>query len=226
MDKASANISAVFLDLDGTLTDPSDGITKCFMHAMECLGRPVPAVSELLQYIGPPLRKSFSCLLGSDDSEVVEPALDCYRQRYSTVGIFELAVYPGIPSLLEALHADGFALYIVTSKPTVYARRIADRFGWTKYFEEIYGPELSGRFDDKTELIAHIFEQTSLVPQRCVMVGDRASDTVAGRANGTQAISVTYGFGSLEELSAAGPDAICPSAEAIRPAVLKMFSAA
>jgi phosphoglycolate phosphatase len=213
------------LDLDGTLTDPSDGITKCFRYAMECLDRPIPAVAELLQFIGPPLRRSFSCLLDGEGPELIEAGLSHYRRRYSSVGIFELEVYPGIVPALQALRAAGLPLYIVTSKPAVYAKRIVEHFGWTDYFEDVYGPELDGRFDAKTDLIAHIFEQTSLVPARCVMIGDRASDVAAGRANGTRTISVTYGFGSVEELTAAGPDAICAGADAIQAAVLDVFSA-
>ena len=225
MSKTVTNGSTLFLDLDGTLTDPSEGVTTCFRYALECLNRPAPLTSELLQYIGPPLRHSFSCLLG-DDPELVEAALEHYRRRYHTVGIFELNVYPGIEPLLQSLRSDGFALYVVTSKPAVYAQRIVEHFGWTEYFEEVFGPELDGRFDYKTDLIAHIFEQRLLIPQRCVMIGDRASDVVAGRVNGTCAISVTYGFGSVEELSAADPDAICDSPQTIRPAVLGLSSVA
>ncbi len=209
----------LFFDLDGTLADPRDGMTQCHQHALERLGRPVPPQSELLQYIGPSLRWAFPRLLASDDPELIEAAIRYYRERYSTVGLFEQEVYPGIPELLRALHDDGFALYVVTSKPKIFAERIIRHFGLAPFFLAVFGPELDGRFDDKTELIAHIFLQIACPRQQAVMIGDRASDIVAGKTNGTRTIAVTYGFGSLEELTPTAPDHICHNPAEIRAAI-------
>ena len=199
----------LFFDLDGTLTDPREGITRCIQYGLERIGRPFPPQEELVKYIGPPLRWTFPDLLGTDDAPLVDAAIRHYRRRYADVGLFENELYGGIPELLSDLHDDGFALYVVTSKPTIYAARIVSHFGLDPYFVATFGPELNGRFDDKTELVAHILSERKLDPARTLMIGDRASDIAAGKANGTRTLAVTYGFGSSEELTAGGPDAIC-----------------
>jgi len=212
-------ISTLLFDLDGTLTDPREGITKCLQYGVECLGRPYPEQSELVRYIGPPLRWTFPRLLGTDDDELVEAAIQHYRRRYADVGLFENEMYPGVPEVLAALQGHGFKLYVVTSKPTVYANRIIRHFDLDPHFEDVFGPELDGRFDDKTELVAHILQMLPVEPQETVMIGDRASDIASGKSNGTRTIGVAYGFGSLEELAAAEPDCICKSPAEIQNAL-------
>ena len=211
MRKSENTISTLFFDLDGTLTDPSEGITRCLQYGLEQIGRPFPPQADLVQYIGPPLRWTFPQLLGTDDAELVDEAIRHYRRRFADVGLFENEVYDGIPELLSVLKGEGFELYVVTSKPTVYADRIISHFDLDRYFTATFGPALNGNFDDKTELIAHILTERDLKPERTVMIGDRASDIAAGKANGTHTLAVTYGFGDLEELTSAGPEMICHS---------------
>jgi phosphoglycolate phosphatase len=206
----------LLFDLDGTLTDPREGITRCLQYGLERLGRPFPDQAELVQYIGPPLRWTFPRLLGTDDAELVDAAVRHYRDRYADVGLYENTLYAGIPELLESLQHRGFELIVTTCKPTVYAERIVSHFGLDSYFTAVFGPQLDGRFDDKTELVAHVLAERDLGPERTVMIGDRATDIAAGKANGTRTLAVTYGFGSLEELTAAGPDQICDSPAEIR----------
>jgi phosphoglycolate phosphatase len=219
MSSASRRLLNLFFDLDGTLSDPSEGITMSVQYALERLGRPFPPRSELTRYIGPPLRWTFPKLLDTDDKDLVETAVSYYRERYEDVGLFENEVYPGIPELLRQLHDDGYPLYVVTAKPKVYADRIVRHFGLDRCFIEIYGPELDGRFDEKRELVGFILHERRLDPRRTVMIGDRASDIESGRAYGTCAIGVTYGFGTLDEITAAKPDRICQSPAEIHPAV-------
>jgi len=214
-----AQALTLFFDLDGTLSDPSDGITGCIQHALKCLGRAYPSKSELKQFIGPPLRWTFPRLLGSEDGDLVEKALVYYRERYGSVGLFENEVYPGVPELLQRLQADGYPMYVVTSKPKVYSDRIIQRFGFDRYFLEVYGPELDGRFDEKVELIEFILRERALDPRRTIMIGDRARDIESGRAHHTRTLGVTYGFGSVEEIAAAAPDAICHHPGEIYPAI-------
>lgn len=210
----------LFFDLDGTLSDPSEGITKCIQHALQCLGRPYPPQSELIKYIGPPLRWTFPRLLGSDDPDLIDAALRHYRERYGDVGLFENEVYPGIPELLQRLHDAGdYRLYVVTSKPAVYSDRIVRHFGFDRFFLKVYGPELDGRFDDKQELVGFVLRERKIAPRRTVMIGDRARDIESGQAHGTRTIGVTYGFGSVEEITAARPDAICHSPDELYPAI-------
>jgi phosphoglycolate phosphatase len=224
MTDAGTTISTLFFDLDGTLADPREGMTKCHQHALARLGRPKPPQSELLQYIGPSLRWAFPRLLATDDPELIEAAVGYYRERYSTVGLFEQEIYPGIPELLHSLHDEDFALYVVTSKPRIFAKRILSHFGLAEYFVEVFGPELDGRFDDKTELIAHIFTQIACPPRQAVMIGDRASDIIAGKTNGTHTLAVTYGFGSIDELASTAPDCICHNPAEIHQALHRAFA--
>jgi phosphoglycolate phosphatase len=189
-------------------------------HALECLGHPYPDQDSLKQYIGPSLRWTFPRLLGSDDAARAEQAVTYFRERYGTVGLFENRPYPGIVELLSSLRGDGYPMYVVTSKPTVYARRIIPHFGLDRYFLDIFGPELDGRFDEKHELIEHVLRVCALEPAETVMIGDRARDIESGRANGTRTIGVTYGFGTAAELAAAGPDAIAHSPTEIGPRLL------
>ena len=216
MNRQEQNVSTLLFDLDGTLTDPREGITRCLQYGLEQLGRPFPDQTELLQYIGPPLRWTFPRLLGTEDPELVDAAVRHYRDRYTDVGLFENIVYDGIPGLLQSLQDDGFELIVVTCKPAVYADRIIQHFGLDPYFAGVFGPQLDGRFDDKTELVAHVLTARALAPQRTVMIGDRDTDIAAGKTNRTRTLAVTYGFGSLEELTAAAPDQICDRPPEIR----------
>ena len=209
----------LFFDLDGTLSDPSEGITKSIQHALACLGRPYPGQEELKHYIGPPLRWTFPRLLGTDDANLVEAAIAYYRERYEAVGLFENEVYPGIPELLGRLRREGYGLYVVTSKPKVYADRIVRHFGLDRFFRAVYGPELDGRFDDKRELVGFILHERALDPSCTLMIGDRARDVESGKAHGTRTLGVTYGFGSEGEIAAAGPDAICRTPRDIASAI-------
>jgi len=212
----------LFFDLDGTLSDPSDGITRCIQYSLESLGRPYPPKAELVQFIGPPLRWTFPRLLGSEDRDLIDKAVAFYRERYGDLGLFENSVYPGISELLERLRQDGYRLCVVTSKPTVYSDRIIRHFGFDRFFLKVFGPELDGRFDEKSELIEHILHELALDPRRTIMIGDRARDIESGKIHGTRTIGVTYGFGSQTEIAAAEPDEICRDPAEIRPAILRL----
>jgi phosphoglycolate phosphatase len=209
----------LFFDLDGTLSDPSDGITRCIQHALERLGRTYPPKAELVQFIGPPLRWTFPRLLGSEDKDLVDAAVGYYRERFGDVGLFENEVYPGVPEMLERLQGEGHRLYVVTSKPTVYSDRIVRHFGFDRWILKVFGPQLDGRFDEKSDLVEHILRELSLDPARTIMIGDRARDIESGKAHNTRTIGVTYGFGSEAELAAAGPDEVCRNPAEIDKAV-------
>ena len=213
----------VFFDLDGTLTDPKEGIVRCLQYALRQLRQEEPPEAELVKYIGPPLRETFTELLGWQDR--VEEAVRLYRERFSTIGLFENAVYPGVVDLLEKIRTQGWLLDIVTSKPTVYARQIVGHFRLSPYFQNVYGSELDGRFDEKTELIAHILQTENLRKEQIVMVGDRKHDIEAARAHGIATIGVTYGYGSREELCEAGAHWVCDSPEDLYMILLKYFRA-
>lgn len=212
--------TTILFDLDGTLTDPKEGILRSIGYALTTLGRPVPEESDLLWCIGPPLMESFRQLLDTTSEQLVSEALRLYRDRYNRSGKFENSVYPGIPETLDALKQTGAALYIATAKPTVFADQIAAHFELARYFTKIYGSELSGERSNKKELIAHIIQSENLDPTGTIMVGDRYHDMIGAKHNGITAIGVTYGYGSFVELDQAGADVIVNRPEELQSVAL------
>jgi phosphoglycolate phosphatase len=203
--------SAVLLDLDGTLCDPREGITRCIQHALEQLGRESPSEEDLARFIGPPLRETFAALLGGADRATVEKAVAAFRERYTDVGIFENRLYGGIPALLERLEELGHRVLLATSKPAVFAERILAHFSIARHFEAVYGPGLDGRHDDKTEMIRFLLQQERIDPGATALAGDRRRDIEAAKRNDLFAIGVTYGYGTETELAAAGADVLARS---------------
>ncbi|MBW2564368.1 MAG: HAD family hydrolase [Deltaproteobacteria bacterium] len=197
----------LLFDLDGTLTDPYQGITKCISHALVSLGRLSPPHMSLRWCIGPPLKSSFAKLLASDDDSLSEEALSIYRERFSSVGLFENEVYEGIPEALAALQEAGHTLYVATSKPAVFAERIIDHFGLRRNFKGIYGSELDGTRSDKTSLISHILQRESIPPSEASMIGDREYDISGAKDNGVCGFGVLWGYGTKDELESSGAHA-------------------
>ena len=199
-------ITRLFLDLDGTLIDPAVGIGQSIRYALGELSQPVPDEAELRRWIGPPLRTSFAGHVGEG---LADRALALYRQRYGDIGWKECSVYQGIPETLEALATGGLSLAIATSKPQVYASRIATHFGFDRYIANVFGSELDGTRSDKRELLAFALARTGDSP--AAMVGDRRYDVEGARHNGIPAIGVSWGFAEKDELLEAGATAVVAS---------------
>jgi phosphoglycolate phosphatase len=206
-------MQSLFFDLDGTLTDAGEGITKCIQHALRSLGEPVPDATALNRFVGPPLSESFQVLLSERDRERIASAIAAYRDRYVRIGMYENSLYPGVAECLAELSGRGFRLYMVTSKPHVFAAKVADHFRISSFFQRIHGPELDGHRSNKTELVAHVLTTEVIPPDAAAMIGDRKQDVVAARSNGVYSVGVTWGYGSREELVAAGADLLVSSPE-------------
>lgn len=194
----------ILFDLDGTLTDSSEGITRSIQYALQELGRPVPPTEELYPCIGPPLMASFLDRLGVEDELEAEKAVALYRKRYVKKGHIENKVYDQMFPTLEELKKQGHTLFVATAKPHVQAVPILDHFDLSSYFKTIYGSELDGRNQEKTDLIATILKEENLSPEDTIMVGDREYDMRGARNNDVLPIGVSYGFGSVEELEESG----------------------
>jgi len=205
------SIKNILFDLDGTLTDSSEGIVRCLQYALEKLSVECPTPAELHAHIGPPVRNALSLIMKTDDVDLIEEALRLYRVRFSATGIYENRVYEGIPEMLSALRASSRRLFVATAKPLIFTERILNHFDLTNYFDAVFGSELSGKLDNKVELIHHVLSSASLAPDETLMVGDRMYDILGAKENGCHSIGVTYGFGSEEELRSAGADLICES---------------
>lgn len=210
----------VLFDLDGTLTDPTEGIVRCIKYALDQLHRPCPDEIELRSFIGVSIHPTFENLLNSVEKNLVQKAIDIFRERYSKVGLFENEIYPGITELLTFLHRNLYKLYVVTVKPQVYADRIVRHFPLGQWFNGVFGPELDEYYPDKTRLIASILTNLGLVPEETVIIGDRREDIIAGKTNATVTIGVTYGYGSKEEIIGAAPEYICRNTREIQQAIM------
>ena len=203
------SVKNILFDLDGTLTDPIEGMTRCFHYALEQMRFPLPTRAELQLHIGPPLRNTFSQILKTEDALLVERAVGLYRERFSEVGMFENEVYDGVPEMLASLRASAKRLFVATSKVEIYTHRILKHFDLSDYFSGVYGSQPDGKFDNKGDLIQHLLASESLSADETMMVGDRKYDVVGAKENKCFAAGVTYGYGSALELTAAGADYLC-----------------
>ncbi len=199
----TARYSNILFDLDGTVTDPKEGITKSILHALDKLNICEPNMDSLTRFIGPPLKVSFREYYNLGDEEI-ERAIAYYREYFSVRGLFENKVYPGIADMLSFLQMNECTLFVATSKPTVYAKQILSHFGVDRFFSQIEGSGLDGTLSDKSDLIEHMIRTYGLSPRRTVMIGDRKHDIVGARNNQLDSIAVTWGYGSRTELIAAG----------------------
>ncbi|CTQ55739.1 5'-nucleotidase [Roseibium album] len=205
------SFSTILFDLDGTLTDPFEGITRSIQYALEKMSARVPETEDLRWCIGPSLWDSFRVLLETDDKAELDRAVAFYRERFTVTGLFENTLIEGIPETLESLSAAGFKMHVCTSKPHAYAGKIVEHFKLMPFFGKVYGSELDGTRSAKSELISHILDLEGIGPSETIMIGDRKHDLIGANANDVAGIGVLWGYGSHEELKAEEPVLIARS---------------
>lgn len=188
-------MTAVFLDLDGTIMDSRPGIVRSLRHAFEFSGQGHLIEDDLTWMIGPPFVESFA-QLGVQDAE---PILSAYREHYQSDGMFDAEVYPGIFEALEQLTHQGHRCYLMTAKPHAYATKITAHFGIAPYLTAEFGPELDGTRNWKGDLLAYALTLTGEDVGSSVMVGDRYHDMGAAAEVGMPSIAATWGYGSAED---------------------------
>jgi phosphoglycolate phosphatase len=214
----------LLFDLDGTLTDSRPGIVACIRHALERAGVPSPSDQELRRWVGPPLAHSFAQLLGvRQDAACVAQAIASYRERFTTIGMFENSLYDAVHCTLDELADGGARLYLATSKPRIYAERILEHFELTHRFTAIFGSELDGRRSDKAELIAHVLAHAELNPANTLMIGDREHDMLGAVHNNVYPIGALWGYGSVAELRDAGAKRLLSTPAEIPPLLAAVF---
>lgn len=198
----------LLMDLDGTITDPMIGITRCVEYALNHFGIQVKDLRELCPFIGPPLLDSFREFYHFTDEQAKEAAAK-YRERFADTGIYENKLYEGMKDFLEEATRQGHTLILATSKPTVFAKRILDYFDIDRYFTFVAGSGLDGSFYTKGDVIRHALQSNNLTDlSSVVMIGDRKHDIIGAKGNQLDSIGVLYGYGDRAELSAAGADYI------------------
>lgn len=207
------NYDIILFDLDGTLTDSAPGILNSVRYACRKLGLEMPRETTLRKFLGPPLIDSFRQLVGLSDAEA-DRAVSAFREYFPTKGIFENEVYPGVPALLADLKAAGKTVLITTSKPEEFAKRIMEHFNLAQYCDFICGATLDETRTDKAEVIAYALKTAGITDKSCVvMVGDREHDVLGAKKNGLPCVGAVYGYGSAEELTAAGAAALADTVD-------------
>ena len=195
-------------DLDGTLTDSAEGIFNSIRYGLEKAGYPVPEPHILQKFLGPPLYESYMKYCGMDPEQSMQ-AVGFYREYFSERGLFENAVIPGIPALLDELKRNGLCLHLATAKPEVYAIPILQHFGLYDDFTFLGAATLGKERSHKDEVIRYVLENAGIADKReCIMIGDRDNDILGARSCGIASIGVLFGYGSREELLDAGADYI------------------
>ncbi len=205
----------VLFDLDGTLTDPGEGITNSVMYALRHFGIEETDREKLFSFIGPPLVDSFMEKYGFSEEDAREATRE-FRVYFRERGIFENVPYDGMKECLDELKERGHILAVATSKPEVFARRILERFGFLPCFDYVFGASMDETRTRKDEVIAYALEEMGVTERSaCVMVGDRSHDILGARKNGLDAMGVLFGYGSREELEEAGARYIAETVEDI-----------
>lgn len=215
--------SCILFDLDGTISDPKQGICGCVQYALRSFGIEEPELDRLEPFIGPPLSESFMKYYNFT-AEQAQEAVEKYRERFSVTGKYENVLYPGMGALLHDLKASGATLAIASSKPTVYVEDILVHFGIREYFDIVVGSELDGRRVHKEEVVAEVLSQLAARgesdPDKMVMIGDRSFDVEGAKAIGAHCIAVSYGYAQPGELENAGAEIIVRDVEGLRSVLL------
>lgn len=209
-------------DLDGTLTDPREGITKSVQYALQKKGIDEPDLKKLEDFIGPPLRDSFMIKYGMSPEEA-EEAVAFYRERFAPIGVFENQIFDGIPELLKVLYEKKVKIAIASSKPTVFVQKILKHFEIDAYFDVVVGSELNGRRDSKEEVVEEALKQLGILElseakkkETCAMIGDRKFDIQGAKAHGLTGVGVRFGFAGEGELESEGADFIAETVEELK----------
>lgn len=199
----------IFFDLDGTLTNSKEGIINSVLYALNKMKIQEQNITSLNSFIGPPLKNSFKEKYALSDQDA-NRAVEYYREYFSEKGLYENQLYDGIEKILIAMKQANMRLWVVTSKPKIYADKIISYFSLLDYFESVIGSNLDNTLTDKTELIAHTLDKIAqgLELKNCVMIGDRKHDIIGAKNNNIKSCGVLYGFGSKQEIMRAAPDYI------------------
>ena len=203
-------------DLDGTITDSSEGIFNSIIYALDKMGIKEVNRKELVPFIGPPLRDSFKKYFDMNDEDA-KRAVSYYREYYSAKGVYELSMYEGVDETLKGLKSHGKRIMLGTSKPEIYAFGIIDKLGIGQYFDFLAGGDLEGKRDQKEDVLSYGLEQMgNPARDKVLMIGDTKFDVIGANKLGIDTLGVSYGFGSMDELKNAGAKWIVDSPEDIK----------
>lgn len=215
-------MKAILFDLDGTLIDSSEGITKSTQYALAHYGIIENDLSKFYKFIGPPLVASFKKYYDFPEEQAVE-AVAVYRERYNKIGLFECRLYPGVRECIETLKKKGYLIGMASSKPEVSCRRILEHFGILELFDDVVGATFDGRIDTKEEVLNEVLRRWSNVPkEEMCLIGDTMFDVEGANKVGVRSVAVTFGFGDVEQMIKAGAVAVCEEMSSLPEIIEKM----
>jgi len=217
------NIKAILFDLDGTITDPKEGIINSFKHSLTKMEIPESSYEVLKSFIGPPLHHSFMNTYNLNKEET-DRAVDFFREYFRDKGIFENKVFEGLEDILKLLKKNNYKIALATSKPQIFAEKILNHFNLTKYFDFIQGSNLDGSMTDKEEIITSVLSSLKIQGDEALMIGDRKFDIIGAKKCKTKSCAVTYGYGSIEEINHEKPDYICSSMSELNGLLSRCFT--
>jgi len=211
-------VKAVLFDLDGTIINSEEGITKCVRYALAHFGVQEPDLKKLTFFIGPPLEMNFKERYGFNDEQAWEGVLK-YRERFDTEGIFECELYEGVAEVIKTLHEEGYILSIASSKPEVACERILEHFGLLESFDMVVGATLDKCISTKEQVLEELgrrMADRNISKDEMVLIGDTKFDALGAKVFGIRCIGVDYGFGTREELEKAGATAVFSSIKEVK----------
>ena len=202
-------MNTILFDLDGTLIDSSEGIIKCVLYTLDFYGIKEPDTAKLYRFIGPPLSESFERYYGFSHEKAYE-AVQKYRERYNTTGIFECKLYPGVEKCIRTLKEQGYRIGMASSKPEESCKRILDHFGILDLFDDVVGATFDGRIDKKEEVLNEVMRRWSDIPKdEMCLIGDTMFDVEGANQVGIPCYVVSFGFGDVGKMLAAGAVDVC-----------------
>jgi len=210
----------IIFDLDGTLSESAEGITKSVQYMLEKFGIIEPDLKKLECFIGPPITVSLKSLYGFDDDKAWQGVM-YYRERFEKKGIYENRPYDGVENMLKKLKAAGKTLAIATSKPQPQTEIIIRRYGFDKYLDCVIGPDPKSKTTTKSDVVSYVIDRLGCDKNATVMVGDKHHDINGAKDNGIKSIGVLYGYGSKQELEESGADVIVDSVAELEEILLK-----
>ncbi len=194
----------LLFDLDGTLTASAPGIITSVQAVIRHYNLPELNEAQLQKFVGPPLAVSFADYLGLPEEEIL-PAIDVYREYFEAHGIYDNSVYGGMPETLQKLKDAGYKLAVATSKPEKYAKQIVEYYGIAPYFDFVCGIPMEDEQMTKAQVVATTLEKLGVAQKsEALMIGDRFYDVEGAKENGIECLGVTFGYGTEDELTAAG----------------------
>jgi HAD superfamily hydrolase (TIGR01509 family) len=216
-------IRVLCFDVDGTLSDTDDYYADKFSAWLQQLPRflmrdPQRAARRLVMWSEAP----GNALLGlSDkiglDGPIITLIDFIYRHRKKKWRKF--LIVPGVTDMLARLKGK-YPMVVVSARDEESTLTFLNEFDLVKYFDLVISALSAKHTKPYPDPILLAAKKMGVTPEACLMIGDTTVDVRAGKAAGSQTVSVLCGFGEEEELRRKNPDLVLPSTADLADALL------